>query len=391
MAKKKKKKKKKKRYKSVKKKEKNDREMLVRAWETKEYYAEASPFGPGRIRQTSSPQSSSSSSSPPEKRRVLPVLRNVESPPRTDGWSTVHYAAACSAIVSLEELLACCDRSTVDLQDSLGRTALAVCCAHGLESSVKVLLQHGANRYISDMSNISPIEYAVIGAHWDCVRLLLANGDYCGSTLIFEERWTRWRTLLLIVTVFMPELLPLYVERLQHLALEPDSLGRTPLHYAALAGNVEAINLLLAAQPAGRLEHSSITDGAMLPLHLAASEGNLAAVQRLLEESGGDATLVMTFLDGRKATALHHAAASMRREDLDQGSRERLRGVIRYLLSSCDEATRARLLHHPDVAGARADIILKECGEGALIAAAQHSNALGRVCEHVDYYDSYEF
>ncbi len=112
-------------------------------------------------------------------RRQVPLLKNAD--PHTAGWTTVHYAAACSAVGSLEVLLSY-STAAIDATDALGRTAVAVCCTHGLDRPLAVLLQFGANRYAGDSGSpydddLSPLALAVRGQHWRCVRHLLSAGQ----------------------------------------------------------------------------------------------------------------------------------------------------------------------------------------------------------------------
>ncbi|MFE5474839.1 ankyrin repeat domain-containing protein [Nocardia sp. NPDC056541] len=63
---------------------------------------------------------------------------------------------------------------------------------------------------------------------------------------------------------------------------ELDEWGRTPLHYAARDGDLEAINRLLDAEDVNAADHHGWT-----PLHFAAQDGHPAAIERLLD-AGAD-------------------------------------------------------------------------------------------------------
>ena len=303
-------------------------------------------------------------------KKTVQMLRNPEAPPRTDGWTTIHYAAGCSASESLVELLSCenCPH-TVDMVDKLGRTALIVCCTHGLDASAAVLLQHGANRYVTDDEGNTPMTAAVRGLHWGCVRLLLANGDYCGQ---IEFEWTEWQTLLILLTCVMPDLVAVYMERLHYQLLAPDSKGRLPLHYAARGGSVEVVQLLVKADVRGSSLSYGDSEG-MLPLHHAARSGSVELLQQLwgaYTASSPDQALD-SLLDQRKATLLHHAAAAL----LDSPS-DAHRSVIRWLVLDMGSSLAAA-----DAAGIRCDTILQDAGEAALLTSL----------DPVEYYQSYEF
>ncbi|MFX0578867.1 ankyrin repeat domain-containing protein [Nocardia nepalensis] len=61
-----------------------------------------------------------------------------------------------------------------------------------------------------------------------------------------------------------------------------DEWGRTPLHYAALHGDLDAIEHLLATEDVNVRDNDDWT-----PLHFAAQEANPAAAERLLD-AGAD-------------------------------------------------------------------------------------------------------
>lgn len=61
-----------------------------------------------------------------------------------------------------------------------------------------------------------------------------------------------------------------------------DEWGRTPLHYAALDGDLDAIERLLVTEDVDVRDNDDWT-----PLHFAANRGHSAAVQRLLD-AGAD-------------------------------------------------------------------------------------------------------
>ncbi|MFI9509083.1 ankyrin repeat domain-containing protein [Nocardia sp. NPDC052566] len=63
---------------------------------------------------------------------------------------------------------------------------------------------------------------------------------------------------------------------------QPDEWGRTPLHYAALEGDLDAIERLLATEDVNVRDAENWT-----PLHFAAQEANPAAVKLLLN-AGAD-------------------------------------------------------------------------------------------------------
>src|SRR5690349_7649772 len=81
-----------------------------------------------------------------------------------------------------------------------------------------------------------------------------------------------------------------------------DPYGRTPLHYAALEGNVPAIESLLAAGASPNAQD----DNGWTPLHFAAQERRLEAAELLLAR-GADPSIVDSHGNGPLGTAVFNA------------------------------------------------------------------------------------
>ena len=103
---------------------------------------------------------------------------------------------------------------------------------------------------------------------------------------------------------------------------QPDDLGNTPLHYAANAGHVDAVQELLTAFGA---PVNAVNSAGDTPLHKAAARGHAAVVKALLA-AGADATLTnalgQTANDGAFDAAVKDALASAGTggEDVDYGA-----------------------------------------------------------------------
>lgn len=130
-----------------------------------------------------------------------------------------------------------------------GFTPLHCSCRGGNDSIVKVLLEHGAN--INVISNRStPLIEACLQSQTRIVKILLQNGASANKT---------------------------------------NQCNSSPLHAAALIGNVEIIKVLLKSNPDVNFDMYGYN-----PLHIACSKGHLAVVLQLLNHYSPDTILKST-------------------------------------------------------------------------------------------------
>ena len=168
-----------------------------------------------------------------------------------------------------------------ELRDHRGRTALALAAERGDASEVKRLLKAGAAVDGCDDCLWTPLMHAVANGHAEAAERLIAAGadvnarDKGGYSILAMAAGNGHAAL---------------VSRLAGLGAlvdsRDDSLGWTPLIWAAREGHVGAVEVLLAAGA-----DSSIQDGdGMSALMWATREGHGEVAERLLA-IGADATL----------------------------------------------------------------------------------------------------
>jgi ankyrin repeat protein len=127
-----------------------------------------------------------------------------------------------------------CERQT-------GLTTLHVAAQNGSADIVRLLLRVGASASAIDSDNLTPIQIAAVHNQWDCVKVFAeesidADGTYRYSqALIHAAKNHRWK---IVEFLLEHKVSPKQHEYLTEL---------TALHFAAQAGNVETIRLLLNA------------------------------------------------------------------------------------------------------------------------------------------------
>lgn len=151
------------------------------------------------------------------------------------------------------------DGAKVDAPTAFGLTPLQVAASCGNEKTIRELIRLCANKDIKDIHGRFIHHLAAAKGDGNLIRYLVNN----------QARGVSWE----------------------------DNHNAIPLHWAARAGNVEAINELLLC---GSNIHKKDVDGAT-PLHWAAKAGKLEAVDRLLV-AGADPMME----DNRKKTAVHY-------------------------------------------------------------------------------------
>src|SRR6185295_4303611 len=89
--------------------------------------------------------------------------------------------------------------------------------------------------------------------------------------------------------------------------------GATPLHFAAEAGNADAINALLNA---GADVNAKESENGQTPLIFAASAGNVDAMKALIKH-GADVNMPSKVTDLAKEQAITRQSATIRRQVLN--------------------------------------------------------------------------
>lgn len=88
-----------------------------------------------------------------------------------NGKTALHWAAATNNVDAIRRLLAVRETNK-DAQDLAEETPLFLAAREGAKAAVEILLNHNANKEISDQMDRSPIEIARSRQHLDIVRLL---------------------------------------------------------------------------------------------------------------------------------------------------------------------------------------------------------------------------
>ena len=183
-----------------------------------------------------------------------------------------------------------------------GSRALHVACRMGHPEIVRLLLKGGADPFAPDGMGRSPREHAEDGRNADVVAALAAYDESAGS------RSANQRLLVAAEEGDLDGINAALAEGARTSARDTraDTRTRTPLLLAVMAGQAEAVELLLAAganpnvseEPGKPVQYQQVPIG-RCPLIEAAHAGNLRMVSALLA-AGADPTRV----DGTGASAL---------------------------------------------------------------------------------------
>ncbi|KAF4518750.1 hypothetical protein B566_EDAN006154 [Ephemera danica] len=164
----------------------------------------------------------------------------------------------------------------IDAQDNTGKTALHLAAYKGSVECVDLLVSSGANFQLEDSHKQLPLHCAARQGHFACVLSLVAFGsrinhqDSEGSTPLHLAAARDWEGRC--------------VEYLLRHKADPrakDAQGFIPVHYAVAAGNVEALQLLLAAMEDKVVLHGPGMPN-VTPLHLASFYGHANILQVLI-------------------------------------------------------------------------------------------------------------
>lgn len=210
-------------------------------------------------------------------------------------------------------------------QDVTGPSALHLAAAEGRVKVVKCLLDAGADRSLPDHRDRSPLEVAAASGRLECVKVLLPQG--------VDLRTIRYENLLPAACAGgNPEIIELLIDRGADPNATSGPEARRPMHHAAAQGTAEVVEALLesGADPegeakrsvplpprAGRLARLKNAVARLFgrgefrwtdetPLHAAAEAGNIEAVEALLE-AGAEAGAAEPLM---KETPLHRAVAA---------------------------------------------------------------------------------
>jgi len=206
-------------------------------------------------------------------------------------------------------------------------TPLQVAASQGNIDMAALLIARGADvntRYESNWhkSDWTPLRYAIQGCNTEMIQLLIDNGarldvtDRRGRSLATVAMYNEDREiveLLLAVGADVTIQLAAFVgdmEKIKNLIDEgvdinlQNEIGYTPLHYAAMAGNTQVVELLITE--GARIDINSSEDfkrKVYSPLHLAVNYGRTEVVRLLISKSAD-----VEIKDAGDCTPLHQAA-----------------------------------------------------------------------------------
>ncbi|XP_059091061.1 rabankyrin-5-like isoform X1 [Tigriopus californicus] len=156
-------------------------------------------------------------------------------------------------------------------------TPLHLCCQWGLEKTVQVLLEHGANINYRDVEGKTPLHIAIENSHHPIINLLLSNGRTLDLTTRDKSGLSPFATAM----TFRNNMAAQSILAIHPQAAEQyDNRGRNFLHTAIMKNDLESVLFLLSIH----VNVNSRTQDANLltPLLLAIQTGNEMIVRNLI-------------------------------------------------------------------------------------------------------------
>jgi ankyrin repeat protein len=218
----------------------------------------------------------------------------------SEGFTAMHYAVSGKELEAIKAIVGA-SGVNVGQTDADGRTALHWACAVGDADIARVLIANGASIASVDVGNTTPLEYAVLEDHVDCVTVVTtgdgasvaAHQDGEGRTPLIQAAGVG-ATASITTLLQLPNLA-------DFLPLQGFD-GRSALHVAAFNQIVDSTVEIWTA--GGDLDAQ---DGAgETPVMIAASGGG--GVLLALHSAGAVPDVRVVDLTGM--TALHHAATA---------------------------------------------------------------------------------
>ena len=219
----------------------------------------------------------------------------INGPDNTNGDTLLHTAVRQGDLANAQRLILKQNMSVNDTNES-HETPLHLACALGYEPIVHLLVSNGADMYKRDCYNNAPIHRAVAKGHVEVVNLLITSFS-CDPKVLTGYHG---RTLLHFASAAGNiELITTTIEVYEINPLAGDAIGQTPLHIAASHGQEEVVSLLIAKYNSPVDCRSSYN---LTPLHLACFCGHIRCIKCLICVHKADLSLCD---DGD--TALHKA------------------------------------------------------------------------------------
>ncbi|KAL3147418.1 hypothetical protein ABBQ38_014482 [Trebouxia sp. C0009 RCD-2024] len=158
-----------------------------------------------------------------------------------DGRSPLHLAALRGHSTVVKFLLS--KQAWADSQDAEDSTALHLAARGTSQQTISELLKVSASTHITNKLGLTPLAEAIVSGQVDSARLLLGKD---GEGL--RHRPQGWSLLHLACATEQPDCAALLIKHGAEVQDMEKGSGLTPLHAAAMAGNVDCVRMLLAAK-----------------------------------------------------------------------------------------------------------------------------------------------
>ncbi|KAF4415810.1 Ankyrin repeat [Fusarium acutatum] len=217
------------------------------------------------------------------------LLANGANPDPLYSMSTPLLSAAVRGYDAIVRLLLETGRVEIDRPDRFGRTALSHMAQHGNETTVRTLLDMGANPNTEAQATFigaqfyngrTPLSFAAEKGHEAIVKLLINKGATVGLRPTNEAKSTRLAPISYAARNGHEGVIRTLVEIGQADPDSPDFKGRTPLSYAAEKGLASVVRLLLEKYKA---DPDHMDEDGHTPLSDAAKNGHVGIIRELLE------------------------------------------------------------------------------------------------------------
>lgn len=170
---------------------------------------------------------------------VVVLIENGADPSTGDGkeWTPLHEAASHCDVTTFNILLKS-HQKTVDLQDKNKRTPLQIACMEGSKDIVDILLQRNANPLHQDTNGMDALGLAAGNYHESIVDSLLKQDKPIWGTGKVEKLYQRAAAQGKI------RMVEFWLSRIRDIDVR-DNDERTALHFAAMSGRYEIVELLM--------------------------------------------------------------------------------------------------------------------------------------------------